>query len=157
MSYVNLDLDALCSEANPSSVHFAMREWEKAESPSVYWYRKFRKHYLMRSMQEIRLDHYISKDNMVSLVHGLPVKEALTMCKKLYKNSIAKVTIQISKEVLMTSRDFSVTFAEQLSIISMYYRVGLIAASNLNIFRWNNRTVHRIELNEHCRGILLDL
>ena len=111
----------------------------------------------MGSIQEISLDHYISKESYVPLVHGLPVREALTLCKKLYKNSIAKVTIQISKEVLMTRRDFSVTFAEQLSIISMYYRSLLIIVSKQNIFRWNNRTFHRIEPNEHCRGTLLDL
>ena len=58
---------------------------------------------------------------MVPLVHGLPVPEALMKCRELYKNNIAKVTIQISEDsVLMTRRDFSVTYAEQLSIISKY-------------------------------------
>ena len=135
--------------ANPSSVHFAMREWEKAESPSIYWYRKFREHDQMGSIKEISLDH-INNFNWVPLVHGLPVKEAINLCKKLYKNSIAKVTIQVSKEIMMTRRDFTVTFAEQLSIISMYYRTLWILVSSLNNFRWNNRTVHRIEPNEHC-------
>ena len=110
----------------------------------------------MGSIKEISYDH-ISNVNVVPLVHGLPVKEALNLCKKLYRNSIAKVTIQVSKEIMMTRRDFTVTFAEQLSIISMYYRTLWILVSSLNNFRWNNRTVHRIELNEHCRGILLDL
>ena len=122
MSYVKLDLDKLCSETNPSEVHFAMREWEKAESPSIYWYRKFKSHDQGRSLEKLSsLDHfYYDGMNIVPLVHGLPVKEALTVCKELYKNSIAKVTIVISEDnVLKTKRDFSVTFAEQLSIISM--------------------------------------
>ena len=89
MSYVNLDLDELCSEANPSTVHFAMREWEKAESPSTYWYKKFQEHYLRESLQQINLDH-LSYDGMVPLVHGLTVKEALTMCRELYKKILPK-------------------------------------------------------------------
>ena len=121
MSYVNLDLDVLCSEANPSSVHFVTREWEKAESPSIYWYRKFKEYNLKGNLQKISLDHHFHfHDDMVALIHGLPMTDALTMCKEFYKNNIAKVTIQISENsVLMTTHDFSVTFTEQLSIISM--------------------------------------
>ena len=122
VSYVNLDLDVLCSEADPSAVHFAMREWEKAESPSIYWYRKFKAHEQRQSLNKIGLDHTLETlgPGLVRLVHGLPEKEALTMCRELYKNNIAKVTIQISEaSVLMTMRDFSVTFTEQLSVISM--------------------------------------
>ena len=125
MSYVNLDLDVLCSRANPSSVHFVTREWEKAESPSIYWYRKFKEYDLRGNLNKISLHHHFSigqffSDDMVILIHGLPVTEALTMCKEFYKNNIAKVTIQISEDsVLMTTHDFSVTYAEQLSIISM--------------------------------------
>ena len=119
MSYVNLDLDELCSEANPSTVHFVMREWEKGESPSTYWYKKFYELDKRENLQKITLDHF-PNDRTVPLVLGLPKNEALFMCKELYKNSIAKVTIQISGDtVLMTTRDFSITFAEQLSVISM--------------------------------------
>ena len=55
MSYVNLDLDVLCSRANPSSVHFVTREWEKAESPSIYWYRKFKEYDLSGNLNKISL------------------------------------------------------------------------------------------------------
>ena len=114
----------LCSEAYPSTVHLAMREWEKAESPSIYWFRKFKEYERRSSLDRISLDHFFyDRTDVVPLVHGLPVTEALTVCKELYKKNIAKVTIEISEEsVLMTRRDFSVTFAEQLSIISMKSR-----------------------------------
>ena len=123
MSYVNFDLDELCSKANPSAVHFVMREWEKTESPSIYWYKKFRAHDQNGKLHKITMEDHSSYGYNVPLVHGLPVAEALMKCRELYKNNFAKVTVQISEEsVLMTTRDFSVTFAEQLSIISMYHK-----------------------------------
>ena len=121
MSYVNFDLDALCSKANPAAVHFVMREWEQTESPSIYWYKKFRAHAQNGKLHKISIEDHSTYEHVVPLVHGLPVPEALTKCKELYKNNIARVTIQISDDtVLKTRRDFSVTYAEQLSIISKY-------------------------------------
>ena len=125
MSYVNFNLDELCSKANPSAVHFVMAEWEETESPSTYWYKKFKAHGQNKILHEINMrdhtayDHPSTWDHIVPLVHGLPMAEALTKCKELYENNIAKVTVQISEDsVLMTTRDISVTYAEQLSIIS---------------------------------------
>ena len=104
---------------NPSDLRFVMREWEKAESPMVYWYKKLKEHDRKGSLDQIDLDNFVLS-NFIPLVRGLPQKEALAMCKNIYTNSIAKVTIQIAEDsVLMTKRDFTVTFAEQLSIISM--------------------------------------
>ena len=153
MSYVNFDLDALCSKANPSAVHFVMREWEKTESPSNYWYKKFRANDQNGELHEISIDDHIDKtyDQIVSLSHGLPTSEALTKCKDLYRNNIAKVTVQISEDsVLMTTRDFSVTFAEQLSIISMYQDKQGHPKAKADIFRWNHWTLHWTEPYEHC-------
>merc|ERR1712218_154126 len=123
VSYVNFDLDELCSKANPSGIHFVMREWAQTESPSVYWYKKFRRRKSENDksgkLPKITTEDQMSYDLIVPFVHGLPVEEALTKCRELYKNNIARVTIQISEDsVLMTRRDFSVTYAEQLSIIS---------------------------------------
>ena len=122
----------LCSEINPSDLRFVMREWEKAESPIVYWYKKLRDHDQKGKLHKISMEDHITYDNhesdfslynYVPLVHGLPVPEALMKCRELYKNNIAQVTIQISEDsVLMTRRDYSITFAEQLSIISMYHK-----------------------------------
>ena len=121
IAYLNLDTDYLCSLHNPSSITFAMREWEKNESPSLYWFKKFRQLYRTRRLDEITLDYYIHGSNhpSVQLINGLPVKEAQIVCKEFYKKNIAKVKIEIADEnVVKTRRDFSVTFAEQLSIIS---------------------------------------
>ena len=118
---MNLDVDVLCSVTNPSSVHFIMREWWEAESPSIYWNKKLNEYSHQDSLEKINLGHFYYENlDLVPLIHGLPLTEALTVCKDIYKNNIAKVTIEISeKSVMMTRRDFSVTFAEQLSIISM--------------------------------------
>ena len=135
-----------------------MKEWEKAESPSIYWYKKFKNYGRDQAGQGTsykkisRLDHfYYDGLNLVPLVHGLPLKEALTVCKELYKNNIAKVTIEIAEDsVLRTKRDFSVTFAEQLSIISMCLRKNKEKMTQFHIFRWNNWTVHWNEPHEPC-------
>ena len=120
ISYVSLDVDVLCSVDNPS-LQLVMREWGESESPPVYWYKKFKDHFVQNSLEDISLDYFFfGNPKLVPLIHGLPVKEAISVCKEFYNNNIAKVTIEISQEtVLMTRRDFSVTFAEQLSIISM--------------------------------------
>ena len=121
-SYVNLDLDELCSEDSPSTVHDVMKEWGKAESPSVHWYKKFKEHERKANLHKISLDQFPPEehDKSVPLVYGLAKNEALDMCKKIYKNNIAKVTVQIADNtVLMTMRERSVTFPEQLSIMSM--------------------------------------
>ena len=119
IAYLNLDTDHLCSLNNPSSITFAMREWEKNESPSLYWFKKFRKHSIEKSFDKITLDYYILGTRTVRLIHGLPVKEAQIVCREFYKKNVAKVKIEIADDnVVMTRRDFSVTFAEQLSVIS---------------------------------------
>ena len=118
---MSLDADDLCSVDNPSSVQFVMREWWEAESPSIYWFKKFKEYSYENGLGKINLDHfYYEQLNLVPLINGLPITEAISVCKHLYRNNIAKVIIEISEErVMMTKRDYSVTFAEQLSIISM--------------------------------------
>ena len=77
---------------NPSDLRFVMREWEKAESPMVYWYKKLKEHDRRGSLDQIDLENFVLS-NFIPLVHGLPQKEALTMCKKIYTNNIAKVNM----------------------------------------------------------------
>ena len=119
IAYLNLNTDNLCSLQNPSSITFAMREWEKSESPSLYWFKKFRQLYREERLDEITLDHYNNFNPIVHLINGLPIREAQLVCREFYKKNVAKVKIEIADEnVVKTRRDFSVTFAEQLSIIS---------------------------------------
>ena len=125
VSYQNLDIEDLCAETNIGSVKFAMEEWEMTNSPSIYWYKKLYKLDKEERLEDFNMD-FMAKfmdtadDLGVPLVHGLPLNEAMRVCKEVYAKNIAKVTIEISEEqVMMTMKDLGVTFAEQLAIISM--------------------------------------
>ena len=148
IAYLNLDTDYLCSLHNPSSLTFAMREWEKNESPSLYWFKKFRQLYSTRRLDEITLDYYIHGSNhpSVQLINGLPVKEAQIVCKEFYKKNIAKVKFEIADEnVEMKRRDFSVTFAEQLSIISSLATERYQHVIQISIFYQAEQSVSSLE------------
>ena len=126
MSYLNLDIDGLCAQTNTDSIKFAMYEWEKTNSPLIYWYKKLYMLYYEQRLDEFKMDFMIQKTDFsvddigIPFVNGLPFKEAMRVCKEMYAKNIAKVTIEISEEqVTMTMKDLGVTFAEQLAVISM--------------------------------------
>ena len=126
MSYLNLDIDDLCAQTNADSIKFAMDEWEKTNSPLIYWYKKLFTLSFEQRLDEFTMDFMTRKtgndvDDMgIPIVNGLPFKEAMRVCKEVYAKNIAKVTIEISEEqVTMTMKDLGVTFAEQLAVISI--------------------------------------
>ena len=113
-----------------------MHEWEKTNSPSQYWHKKLRRLVDERILNEFKMDFIDPKtdDNdlkpkrgppiivPVPFMSGLPLKEALRVCKEVYSKNIAKVTIEMATDqVIMTRKDIGVTFPEQLAIISMKY------------------------------------
>ena len=126
MSYLYLDIEELCDERNLESVQFAMQEWKKTNSPSNYWRQKLRRLDYADKLEAFNMDFIITSDakmipwlNPAYLVSGLPMKEALRVCKEMYSKNIAKVTIEIAADqVTMTNKDIGVTFPEQLAIIS---------------------------------------
>ena len=125
MSYLNLDIEDLCAKTNTESVKFAMHEWEKSNSPSLYWYKTLHKLDYEKRLDEFKMDFMTQYDEQtddmgVPIVNGLPFKEAMRVCKEVYAKNIAKVTVEISEDqVIITKKDLGVTFAEQLAIISM--------------------------------------
>ena len=125
MSYLNLDIDDLCAQTNADSIKFAMDEWEKTNSPLIYWYKKLFTLSFEQRLDEFKMDFMTQSvegvdDVGVPIVNGLPFKEAMRVCKEMYAKNIAKVTIEISEEqVTMTMKDLGVTFAEQLAVISI--------------------------------------
>ena len=102
-----------------------MHEWEKTNSPLIYWYKKFFTLDYEQRLDEFKMDFMTRKfenvdDLGIPIVNGLPFKEAMRVCKEVYAKNIAKVTIEISEEqVTMTMKDLGVTFAEQLAVISI--------------------------------------
>ena len=103
-----------------------MDEWEKTNSPLIYWYKKLYMLYFEQRLDEFKMDFMTQKTDFgtddigVPIVNGLPFKEAMRVCKEMYAKNIAQVTFEISEEqVTMTMKDLGVTFAEQLAVISM--------------------------------------
>ena len=82
------------------------------------------------------------------IMYGLPEKEVVRVCKRMYKNDVVKVTLQIGEpEAMQLKMDVAVTFADALGIVGE-------ALSNINC-TWGNTQnmytpkiwiVHKIEL-----------
>ena len=50
--------------------------------------------------------------------YGLPDKEVATVCKRMYKNDVVKVTIQVAEpEAMQLKMDEAVSFADGLGIV----------------------------------------
>ena len=59
--------------------------------------------------------------------YGLPDKEVATVCKRMYKNDVVKVTIQVGEpEAVQMKMDVAVTLLDRLGIVGEYeYRVKI--------------------------------
>ena len=165
MTYLYLENEKLCDERNPESVQFAMQEWRKTNSPYQYWHKKLQRLADERILSEFKMDFIHPKQDdfdlkfirgppiivPVPLVNGLPFKEGLRVCKRIYSENIAKVTIEIATDqVIMTKKDIRVTFQEQLAIISMneVSFQGFHNYFHTFIYRWDNRSLHWSEPHE---------
>ena len=50
--------------------------------------------------------------------YGLPDKEVATVCKRMYKNDVVKVTIQVGEpEAVQMKMDVAVTLLDRLGIV----------------------------------------
>ena len=95
----------------------ALGEWESLNSPITYWYNKVDRFlrsnsplYSPMEVYEEPLDHY-------KFYYGLPQKHAEAMCKTVYKQDIAKVTLEIlDPNVLRIKKDLKTTFASRLGV-----------------------------------------
>ena len=53
-----------------------------------------------------------------SFVYGLPKADAAEVCKAMYRENIAKVTVEImAPDVLQIKKDIKTTFTQQLGVI----------------------------------------
>ena len=53
--------------------------------------------------------------------YGLPDKEVATVCKRMYKNDVVKVTIQVGEpEAVQMKMDVAVTLLDRLGIVGEY-------------------------------------
>ena len=100
----------------------ALQEWVSTNSPLVYWYNM-----VLRYLDAGKATFKPSFFNMEGMwaterkpakfLYGLPLKDAKKMCKTFYKESIAKVTLEILQPmVLQVKKDVRATFTERLGV-----------------------------------------
>ena len=126
-----LNLDDLCEPVlwqDDIGIDRVMTHWGHTQSPQVYWTRQMawlaNTNKLMDdlpSMKKSLSGYQTTIQNGIQ--NGLPLWEENKVCKKLYKNDVVKLTLQVSvPEAMQIKRDVKVTFADQLGVIgeSMY-------------------------------------
>ena len=121
----DLDVEALCDFDNEGdTVGLALDEWESTNSPIVYWYNMVER-YMDMGKRTFNPDFFNTKpsSDLPTFAYGLPLEDAKTMCKTVYKENIAKVTLEIlDPKVLQIKKDVSATFTDRLGVVGMYTR-----------------------------------
>ena len=115
-----LDVDTLCdfrNEDSVNSIHMALDEWEKVNSPLAYWYNWVDRFLNMSSPHYNPMEGYEDPSDSYHFFYGLPQKQAEEICRATYKQNIAKVTLEIlDPRVVRMKKDLKVTFSSQLGV-----------------------------------------
>ena len=125
-----LDVDTLCdfsNEESQGSIDIALGEWERVNSPITYWYNRVDRYLRYDSPLYDPMEVYEDPSDFYKFSYGLPafnefhdglsLNHAEEMCKTLYKQDIAKVTLEIlDSQVLRIKKDVKTTFASQLGV-----------------------------------------
>ena len=101
----------------------ALREWQNTNSPITYWYNMVMR-YLPSNRNRGPLYNpdllYVTPSDQWKFLYGLPEKDAQEMCKTVYRETFAKVTIEIlDPMVLQIKKDTKTTFTERLGVVGM--------------------------------------
>ena len=119
----DLDVEALCDFDNEGdSVALALDEWQLTNSPIVYWYNMVGKNmnFMKRTFNPDFFNTKPSSD-IPHFAYGLPLDDAKNMCKIVYKENIAKVTLEIlDPKVLQIKKDITATFTDRLGVVGKY-------------------------------------
>ena len=98
-----------------------MSHWQFTRSPLVYWTQKMVNIASLKTVEELPLimdsllGHPLGGQD---IRYGLPDKEVATVCKRMYKNDVVKVKIQVAEpEAMQLKMDEAVSFADGLGIV----------------------------------------
>ena len=96
----------------------ALKEWQNTNSPITHWYNMAMRYLDSDSVfYEPNKLHALPSDYN-SFFYGLPKKDAQEMCKTMYRETIAKVTIEILDPMVMQiKKDTRTTFTERLAVV----------------------------------------
>ena len=116
-------MEALCDFNNgesKASIDLALGEWERTNSPVTHWYNMVDR-YLNFGDPFYNPDFFnVEPSDRWTFYYGLPIEDAKEMCKNVYKETIAKVTIEIlDPMVLQIKKDVRTTFTDRLGVVGM--------------------------------------
>ena len=119
----DLDVDALCdfnNEESMESIDLALREWQSTNSPITHWYNMAARYLNLNDNFYNPAFFNVEPSDRWTFYYGLPKEDAKEMCKTVYKETIAKVTIEIlDPMVLQIKKDVSSTFTSRLGVVGM--------------------------------------
>ena len=129
----DLDVEALCDFNNDESkgtIDMALREWHRTNSHVTHWYNMVARYLSWGRNPFFNPDVFnFEPSDKWEFYYGLPKKDAQEMCKTVYKETIAKVTIEIlDPMVLQIKKDIRTTFTQQLGAVGR----NIDARLNLN-------------------------
>ena len=117
----DLDVDALCdfnNEESMESIDLALREWQSTNSPITHWYNMVARYLNLNDNFYNPAFFNVEPSDRWTFYYGLPKEDAKDMCKTVYRETIAKVTIEIlDPMVLQIKKDVSSTFTSRLGVV----------------------------------------
>ena len=118
-------MEALCDFNNgesKASIDLALGEWERTNSPVTHWYNMVDR-YLNLGDPFYNPDFFnVEPSDRWTFSYGLPIEDAKQMCKTVYKETIAKVTIEIlDPMVLQIKKDVRTSFTDRLDVVGMTF------------------------------------
>ena len=98
----------------------ALKEWQNTNSPITHWSNMVKRYldpdsefYDPNMLNVETTDHY-------TFLYGLPKRDAQKICMTMYKETIAKVTVEILEPMVMQIRkDKKTSFTEQIGVVGM--------------------------------------
>ena len=118
-------MEALCdfnNEESKESIDLALREWQSTNSPITHWYNMVARYLNLGDPFYNPAFFNVKPSDYWTYYYGLPEEDAKEMCKTVYKEMIAKVTIEIlDPMVLQIKKDVSSTFTSRLGVVGVKY------------------------------------
>ncbi len=104
-----------------------MADWEKTNSPMVYWFEQLREDHYLQRFKSVKLlsdeDPYLDEFFSPNISFGLPTSEAIRVCRERFRTEFAILEVRLDKNVATRiKKDVKITFASQVAAIGIEWR-----------------------------------
>ncbi len=94
----------------------AVSDWQETSSPVQYWNEEMTDANYDKRAGSLDLGNALEMATNMS--YGLRTKEALRVCRRRYRNDIARLTVQIADpDVMQIKRDVKMTFPDLVGVV----------------------------------------